>query len=281
MRDLLEESTMPTETPLIIDARALEARLQDTTLRLIDVSDADCYAQGHLPAAVHLEYARLLRNDPPAMGMIPEPDDLERLFRALGIHRGSHVVAYDDEGGGKASRLLWTLAVAGHERLSLLDGGLDGWRRENMPVTTQEPSIDPGHYSVSGFDMSHVADREWIIEHLNTPQVAFLDARSPEEFDGRDVRAKRGGHIPGAVSYEWTQAMDPNKDRQLRPQRALLQELGTLGITRDKEIVTYCHSHHRSAYTWVVLRHLGFEKVRGYPGSWSDWGNCPDTPIEP
>ena len=106
-----------------------------------------------------------------------------------------------------------------------------------------------------------------------------LDARSPGEYDGTTVRSARGGHIPGAVHYEWTRAMDRTRNLRLRPLAELTDELALQGITPGHEVVTYCHTHHRSAYSYAVLRILGYARVRGYPGSWSDWGNREDTPV--
>ncbi|MFN2349948.1 MAG: sulfurtransferase [Thioalkalivibrio sp.] len=125
-----------------------------------------------------------------------------------------------------------------------------------------------------------VVDRDWILAHLGDPALCLVDTRSTGEYQGTDLQAARGGHIPGAVHYDWTRAMDTHRNLRLCPEDSLREELSGLGITPDKEVVVYCQAHHRSAHTWLMLKHLGFEKVRGYPGAWSDWGNAQEVPEE-
>jgi thiosulfate/3-mercaptopyruvate sulfurtransferase len=124
-----------------------------------------------------------------------------------------------------------------------------------------------------------IADREFILRHLEDPAVVLLDARSPDEYRGVKRFAERGGHIPGAVNLDWLQTMDPARGLRLKPAQELRALLAPLGVAPDKDVVCYCQSHHRSAHSWMMLRSLGFERVRGYPGSWSDWGNQADTPV--
>ncbi|MDH3412575.1 MAG: rhodanese-like domain-containing protein, partial [Gammaproteobacteria bacterium] len=104
--------------------------------------------------------------------------------------------------------------------------------------------------------------------------------RTPEEYSGKNRRAERGGHIPGAVNFNWVNAMDPEREMRLKPRDELAENFAALGVTQDKEVVAYCHTHHRSSHTYIVLKSLGIERLRGYPGSWSDWGNDPSSPIE-
>ncbi|MEJ2106096.1 MAG: rhodanese-like domain-containing protein [Acidiferrobacteraceae bacterium] len=107
-----------------------------------------------------------------------------------------------------------------------------------------------------------------------------MDARTPEEYRGEKKLAQQVGHIPGAVNFNWTDAMDPNRQRRLKDADELRSRFAELGITPDKEIIVYCQTHHRSAHTFILLQWLGYTRVRGYPGSWSDWGNRSDTPVE-
>ena len=125
-----------------------------------------------------------------------------------------------------------------------------------------------------------VATRQFILDHLSDDNVVILDTRNPAEYNGVKVFAQRGGHIPGAVNIEWTEAMDKQHDMRLKPEAELRQMLEQHGITPDKTVVVHCQTHHRSAHTYMVLKSLGYENVKGYPGSWSDWGNEPNTPIE-
>jgi thiosulfate/3-mercaptopyruvate sulfurtransferase len=110
--------------------------------------------------------------------------------------------------------------------------------------------------------------------------VAIIDARSPAEYSGRDKRAERAGHIPGAVNLNWTTAMDQPRKLRLKQEEVLRQMLSDLGVTPDKEVIVYCQTHHRSSHTYIMLKALGYPNVKAYPGSWAEWGNSPETPIE-
>jgi thiosulfate/3-mercaptopyruvate sulfurtransferase len=266
--------------PLLVEPEQLQAALGNERLLIVDLSDPPIYAQRHVPGAVNLPYQAIIRSEPPAMGLLPTEERLSEVMSAIGLTDEAHVVAYDSEGNGRASRLLWTLDVLGHRYFSLLDGGLPAWVAAGLPVESGLVEMKPSAYQAKIRRPEASVDREYVEAHLNDPQVAILDARSPGEFSGQDQRAQRTGHIPGAVNMEWTQAMDPSRQRRLLPEAQLREKLAGLGVTPDKEVITHCQTHHRSALTYVMLRHLGFEKVSAYAGSWSEWGNRSDTPIE-
>ena len=270
------------DTPLalVLPPEALDAARARDGVVLVDVGSPESYVKQHLPGAVFLEYAWIVDRDPPRMGLLPPPEQLARVLGALGITPETHVIAYDDEGGGRAARLLWTLDVIGHRRFSLLDGGLQAWAGEGRPLETAIHVPRPAHYPVPAVSGQGMATREEILARLGDPGQVLLDARSEAEYTGRKVLAQRGGHIPGAVHYEWTRAMDRQRHLRLRPAEALRDELAALGVTPDREVVTYCQTHHRSALSYIVLKWLGFPRVKGYAGSWSDWGNAADTPVE-
>ena len=265
--------------PLIVEPDQLEPLLERQDILAVDLCQADVYGQYHIPGAIHLEYPHIIAPRPPAMGLIPGDDHLERLFSGLGIANDTHVVAYDDEGGGKAARLLWTLDVVGHTCCSLLNGGLHAWVNEGHRTERSPVTLAPTRYHVHRTDTA-LADRTYVLEHLDAPDVVIVDARSKEEYLGSKQLAARSGHIPGAIHWEWTEAMDQAHNLRLEPEAQLRATLQSLGVTPDREIVTYCQTHHRSAYTYIVLKALGFTRVRGYHGSWSEWGNRHDTPCQ-
>ena len=214
------------------------------------------------------------------MGLLPDEARLSEILSAAGLRPDVHVVAYDDEGNGRASRLLWTLDALGHFDYSLLNGGLVAWAAEGREVEAGvvEPSRSTYRAQLRNPDV--LADKQYLLDHLDDDNTVVLDARSPAEYAGADVRAARGGHIPGAVNLDWTTAMDRDNNLRLQPPETLRALLKERGITPDKEVVTHCQTHHRSAHTFLVLRYLGYPSIRGYAGSWSEWGNDPDTPVE-
>lgn len=271
---------MSQRLPLLVEPEQLEAHLDDGDIRVVDLSPGELFGQHHVPGAVHLPYGEIVASRPPVGGLLPEHDPLERILAAAGIGPDKHIVALDAEGGGAAGRLLWTLEAHGLSAVSILNGGLHAWVGEGFP-TESGASSAPAPASLDlPSPQAHIADAEYIMAHLDDADFVALDARSAEEYSGATVRAARGGHIPGAVHYEWTRGMDRAHNMRLRPLDELRAEVEALGITPEREIVTYCHTHHRSAFSYAMLRILGFERVRGYPGSWSDWGNRQDTPIE-
>ena len=262
---------------MVIEPSELEARLSDPQLLIIDLCSPQLYAKAHIPGAVHVAPRQLVAGTQPATGKLPGIDQLEALFSGLGYTGKEHIVVYDDEGGGWAGRFIWTLDVIGHRNYSYLNGGIHSWLKEGHPTDNSPVQRQPEAVSLS-IDDSVIASVEYILGSLEKEDVAIWDARSPGEYCGEKVLAMKGGHIPGAINFEWTRGMDP--DNNLRIRADLLEELSGLGLTRDKEIITHCQTHHRSGFTYLLARVLGYGKVRAYDGSWSEWGNRQDTPVE-
>lgn len=265
--------------PLLVEPSELRERLDEPGLLIVDLNSPDDYRQRHIPGAVNLPYAQLLRQAPPAMGLMPDTDSLSAILSGIGLRSDLHVLAYDGEGNGRASRLLWTLDALGHFDYSLIDGGLEGWVADGGEVWAGESRPERSEYHATLANPDVVSDRTWILGHLEDPGTLLLDARSPAEFRGEDVRAARGGHIPGAVNVEWTTLQNPGRQRRLLPAESLRALLKQAGVTPDRKVVAYCQTHHRSALVFFALRYLGYPDVSGYPGSWSDWGNNPDAPV--
>ena len=129
-----------------------------------------------------------------------------------------------------------------------------------------------------GMDASQY--KNYILTRLGDADVVFLDTRTPEEYRGVNLRAARGGHIPGAINFDWVKAIDREHNLRLKPPAELRRLLESEGVTADKEVIAYCQTHHRSSHTYVMMKSLGFPRIKGYPGAWSEWGNLPDTPVE-
>lgn len=271
--------TDTTQLPLILEPGALPPPGENSNLLIVDLCQPETYIKQHLHGAVFLEYAWLLRREPPVMGLLPEARQLANVLGAIGMTPQTHVVAYDDEGGGRACRFLWTLDAVGHTRYSLLNGGLRAWLGEGRPVTDTITTPGPADYPVT-LAAQPLADRQYLLDHLDDAGVAILDTRSAQEYSGAKAYAQRGGHIPGAVNLEWTEAMDRASDLRLKPAADLRAMFEARGVTPDKTVVTHCQTHHRSAHTYIVLKSLGYTDIKGYPGSWSEWGNRSDTPVE-
>jgi thiosulfate/3-mercaptopyruvate sulfurtransferase len=266
--------------PLLVEADVLQEHLDTPKLLVVDLTTSETYAKGHIPGAVFLDYPRIVRMVKPVGGLLPDEEQLSFVLADIGLTPDTHVVTYDDEGGGKAARLLWTLEATGHKHYSLLNGGLHAWANEGHPLTQEAVPPEPSDYRAElQPHCKAVVGRQFITEHLNDEKVALLDVRSPAEYSGEKCFAARGGHIPGAVNIEWTDFMDQSHNLRLKSIATLRNMLEEKGFTPDKTVIAYCHTHHRSAHTWLVLKYLGYQ-VRGYEGSWSDWGNQPDTPIE-
>jgi thiosulfate/3-mercaptopyruvate sulfurtransferase len=262
----------------LVETDWLARHLDDPALRIVDMrNQIEDYAAGHIPGAIHVtvNQTRLALKEP---GFSLPPDyEIEEMLGRLGIAPETMVVLYDDVGGLNAARLFFTLDYVGHGRMALLNGGLTKWLAEGRPLSKQVPTIRPAVYRVRT-DTRRVASSRWILANLGNPGLALVDARSPKEFSGEDVRAARGGRIPGAVNIEWTRNL--NADKTFKSADRLLELYETAGVTKDKTVVPYCQTMHRGALSYFVLRLLGFPDVRGYDRSWSEWGNDDRLPVE-
>ena len=270
-----------TTDAILLEADTVERLLGKPEVLIVDLSKPETHQQLHIPGAMSLDYALLVDGNKPAPGLLPSEAHLAALAGQLQLDRQPHIIAYDDEGSGRAARLVWTLHYLGYQNASVLNGGLHAWHNEGHPVShSPSPATESRAISLGETDGSVLADSDYIVQHLADDEVRLLDARSPEEYRGEKVFAARGGHIPGARNLNWQETLDTDRNLRLKPRDTLLAMLEQRGITPEREVVTYCQTHHRSAHAWWMLKSLGFSKVRGYAGSWSQWGNDPNLPIE-
>ncbi|GMG85891.1 sulfurtransferase [Biformimicrobium ophioploci] len=270
---------MADNLPYILEPQELQAAMdRGDKLLVLDLCAEDRYTHGHIPGAIYVPPRQLMAGTPPAPGKFPPHERITALLRSLGIEADTHVVAYDDEGGGWAGRLLWTLDVAGHRNNSYLNGGYHAWEAAGLPLSQEVPAPTPSDFEPAWDEASVSIDLEEIMQRLQAGTLQVLDARSPAEYRGERVLALKGGHIPGAINCEWTSLMDPQRDLRIRTDAA--EHLAALGFDKERELVTHCQSHHRSGFTYLVGKSLGY-RMRAYPGSWSEWGNTEHTPVEP
>lgn len=266
---------------LLIEAEQLIPYLGHPQLRIIDLSRASVYEQLHLPHAVHVRPNVLLQQDEDATGLLPDEAALQLWIQQLNLSPEHHVVAYDDEGGAWAGRLIWNLHCLGFENTSLLNGGIHAWLGASLPTTAEITEIEPVS-QLFCVDLSHAEryriEYEVLREKIEQQAIQLWDCRSKEEYTGLRLAARRGGHMPGAVHFEWSTALNRENHLKLQPLERTRQRLENLGLCLDQPVVVYCQSHHRSGLAYIIGRLLGWQ-ILAYDGAWSEWGNRPDSPI--
>jgi thiosulfate/3-mercaptopyruvate sulfurtransferase len=272
--------------PVLVTTDWLAEHLNDDDLAVAEVDESpELYEEGHIPGAVKLHWRDDLQ-DPIERDLIEKPE-FEQLMGRLGISRSTTVVLYGDKNNWFAAYAYWYLKIYGHEKVRILDGGRQKWLDEGRELTTDVPAPEPARYEANERDESIRVFRDTVRETIEADGEALVDVRSPQEYAGELVSppgyeqegAMRAGHIPRAQSIPWAQAVQD--DGTFKPVEELRELYASKGITADKEVIAYCRIGERSSHTWFVLRELlGYPNVRNYDGSWTEWGNLVDVPIE-
>jgi thiosulfate/3-mercaptopyruvate sulfurtransferase len=262
---------------LLVTTAELAGRLGDPSVRVVDVRrDETVYRAGHVPGAVYLPAEELDDPRANAEGWPIRPEKAAALLGGLGIDQETGVIAYDDAGGVLAARLFFVLEYFGHGKVRLLDGGLPKWRRERRPLETAVARVAPARF-VARPRRELLATADEVRASLGKAEVCLLDARSPEEYAGTDVRARRGGRVPGAVNVEWVATLNP--DGTFKAPDVLRAVFEAAGVRPDRQVIVYCQSGTRAAHDYFALRLLGYARIANYDGSWHEWGNDPSLPI--
>jgi len=261
--------------PLLVDAEWLVANHHRPDVVIVHVGrDTDAFRKGQLPDARLLPIRDILVERDGVPNLLPDPEALEATFRGLGIGSGDHVVLYGDMGGLAPARAFVTLDYLGHERVSLLDGGIDGWRAAGgRTLLGDAPSVAEGDFRAR-VRSERVVDATWVRERLGDPSVALIDARPADFYHGREQGSMaRAGHIPGAGHRFWQEDLDENG--RLLKDAELAARYAEAGASTDRTVVLYCGTGVQASHAYFVARHLGYGDVRIYDGSMAEWGALP------
>lgn len=269
----------------LVDTQWVAGHLDDPDVRIVE-SDEDylLYETGHIPNAVKVDWFTTLQH--PVRRDFLTKEAFEEMCSNLGISNDTTAVFYGDKGNWFATYALWLFRYYGHENLKIMDGGRAKWEKEGRPMTKEVPETPKTIYQAKDPDPSVRAFRYDVFKHVES-KLPLVDVRSPEEYSGELLHmpgypqegATRGGHIPGAASIPWSRAT--NEDGTFKSPEELKELYQGQGVTPDKEVIAYCRIGERSSHTWFVLTHLlGYPDVKNYDGSWTEWGNLVDAPIE-
>jgi len=274
-----------TSPATLVDHRWALEHLEDPAVRFVEVDvDTTSYGKGHLPGAVAFNWTSQLQD--PIRRDILSREQFEALASAAGITEDTTVVLYGDNNNWFAAYGFWVFQLYGHRDVRLLDGGRKKWELEKLPFTTERPSVKTTSYRARGPVPGLRALRSDVEAGLGDAGRSLVDVRSPQEFTGELLAppgltetAQRAGHIPGAVSVPWVQAV--RDDGTFKGLDELKTLYGSKGVTPERDVIAYCRIGERSSHTWFVLRHLlGYSRVRNYDGSWTEWGSSIGLPIE-
>ena len=252
------------------------ADLPETDTLLVQVTSSALFEQAHIPGAVLIEPAELVCGIPPANGKLPSTAQIAATLSSVGYQPDQRIIAFDDEGGGWAGRLFWTLDVIGHYDWAYLDGGLHAWHAAGLPLAQGASAPAPAEPCEITIDTAPIAEISDVMAAIDDADSVIWDVRSAEEYAGLRSGSARRGHIPGAVNLDWELLKDAN--RQLRLIDNLDDVAASLGLLQAKQIITHCQTHHRSGLSYLVGRLLGLN-IKAFHGSWAEWGNDPNTPI--
>ncbi len=254
-------------------------------VKLIEVDvDTAAYDEGHAPGAVGFNWTSQLQDQ--VRRDIITKEALEELLSAAGVSNGDTVVLYGDNNNWFAAYAFWLLEMYGHKDVKLMDGGRKKWAEEGRAMTKDVPSPARAAYTAQAPDLALRAKRDQVLAALGDVRSAMVDVRSAAEYNGEIMAppglpetAQRMGHIPGAANVPWAQAV--REDGTFKSVEELEALYAPKGVTKDKEVIAYCRIGERSSHTWFALKHLlGYENVRNYDGSWTEYGSLIDVPIE-
>jgi len=272
---------------VLVDTQWVEDHLDDSNVRIaeVDYDPKANYNLGHIPNSVLFDWKRDI-NDPLTRNILSR-DDCSILLQKAGINDSTTLILYGDFNNWFAAFAFWVFEYYGMKNTKIMNGGRKKWLEEDRPISKEIPSFPTGNFKPTGPNTALRAFLSQVRESLELDKTKRIDVRSPQEFTGEITapaeypteHAQRGGHIPGAVNIPWAKAV--NDDGTFKSADELTKLYQTVGITPEKEIITYCRIGERSSHTWFVLKHLlGYPDVKNYDGSWTEWGNMIDNPIE-